>query len=177
VPGENDFLAGLGIPLPRVFDRFTDDAAEQESMVQAYLAYSREHHDRLVRAYPGVIETLRGIVERGDRVAVVTSKGTQTARHGAEITGIAEWVEVLVGRDCVTVHKPDPHPFQHALSLLGGARGGRAVVVGDSPRDLEAGRRGGFVTAAALWGPFSRAALEPESPNHWLEDPRKIGAI
>jgi phosphoglycolate phosphatase-like HAD superfamily hydrolase len=48
------------------------------------------------------------------------------------------------------------------------------VFIGDAPVDCLAGRAAGVTTAAALWGPFSRAALEPHDPDHWLAKPADI---
>jgi pyrophosphatase PpaX len=49
--------------------------------------------------------------------------------------------------------------------------------VGDSPHDLAAGRAAGVRTAAALWGPFSRAVLDLERPDVWLETPSEIAQL
>jgi pyrophosphatase PpaX len=41
-------------------------------------------------------------------------------------------------------------------------------LVGDSPHDVEAGRRAGVSTAAALWGPFSRSVLAAAEPTYFV---------
>jgi phosphoglycolate phosphatase-like HAD superfamily hydrolase len=46
--------------------------------------------------------------------------------------------------------------------------------VGDSIHDLQSGRAAGVLTAAALWGPFTRSQLEPGEPDFWLEDPADV---
>jgi pyrophosphatase PpaX len=54
-----------------------------------------------------------------------------------------------------------------ALERLG-VEAGEALFVGDSPHDVAAGRAAGTRTAAALWGPFPRQALEKSSPDAFL---------
>jgi len=49
--------------------------------------------------------------------------------------------------------------------------------VGDSVHDMESGRAAGMLTAAALWGPFSREHLAPAEPDHWLEHPSELLAL
>jgi pyrophosphatase PpaX len=67
----------------------------------------------------------------------------------------------------------DPEPVHRALEALNVAAG-RAVVVGDSPHDVQAGKQAGVRTAAALWGPFPRSVLQQVEPTYWLEQPRDI---
>jgi pyrophosphatase PpaX len=50
-------------------------------------------------------------------------------------------------------------------------------MVGDSPHDITAGHRAGTKTAAALWGPFSRAVLEPTNPDRWLTRPSELATL
>jgi pyrophosphatase PpaX len=47
-------------------------------------------------------------------------------------------------------------------------------MIGDSPYDIQAGRRAGCRTAAVLWGPFNRETLTPYNPTRFLEDPREL---
>jgi len=60
-----------------------------------------------------------------------------------------------------------------AVRLLG-ADPRTTVYVGDSIHDLHSGRGAGVFTAAALWGPFTRAQLEPAGPDFWPEHPSEI---
>jgi phosphoglycolate phosphatase-like HAD superfamily hydrolase len=45
-----------------------------------------------------------------------------------------------------------------------------AVFVGDSPHDIASGNAAGVISIAALWGPFTRAQLEPYHPAYYLDD-------
>jgi pyrophosphatase PpaX len=76
----------------------------------------------------------------------------------------------------VTRPKPDAEPVTLALSLLGVDRS-RAVMVGDSPHDLQAGRAAGVATAAVTWGAFSLAELLPCTPDHVLHHPSEFVSL
>ena len=78
--------------------------------------------------------------------------------------------------DSTERHKPDPAPVLHALSALG-ATPERALFLGDSPHDIEAGNAAGVISVAALWGPFSRTVLERASPAFFLEHIRELPAL
>jgi len=51
-------------------------------------------------------------------------------------------------------------PVHHALAQLRRSPA-EALMVGDSPHDLAAGRGAGTATAGVLWGAASREALAP----------------
>jgi pyrophosphatase PpaX len=119
---------------------------------------------------------LQAIRSAGARVAVVTSKNRATSARGLAVAGLDDLVEAVVACDDVTHPKPHPEPVARALSLLG-ARPHRTVFVGDSLHDLHSGRAAGVRTAAALWGPFSRADLAEGAPDFWVEDPRDLVTV
>jgi len=55
-----------------------------------------------------------------------------------------------------------------------GANPASTVYVGDSIHDMHSGRSAGVRTAAVLWGPFGRSALEAADPDHWLQHPHEL---
>ncbi len=173
VPSDEAWLQGLGTPLWAQFRAWTDDEAEIEAMVATYRAHNLTHHDRLVREYPGVREAVTMLKARGRRLGVVTSKMRRGALRGLSCCGYDGTFETLVCADDVERHKPDPEPVYRALAALD-ADPERAVFIGDSPHDMASGRAAGVATAAVLWGPFAREALETHEPDHWLEAPGEI---
>jgi pyrophosphatase PpaX len=175
---ERDFwLAGLGRPLVWQFSQLTSDAREIEAMVATYRRYNFEHHDAMVCAFPGAVDAIRALHERGTSLGIVTSKARHGALRGLSHCGLdLRWFGAIVGADDVEAHKPDPTPVRRALELLG-ARAETTVMVGDSPHDLAAGRAAGTRTAAVAWGPFPREHLLATEPDFWLESPREIADL
>jgi pyrophosphatase PpaX len=173
VPPRESWLRGLGTPLWDQLKAFCDDPAEIPAMIATYREYNLEHHDAMVRRYPGLLETVRELKAAGRRLGVVTSKMRAGTLRGLACCGLDGLFEALVGADDVDRHKPDPAPVLKALELLG-ADPETTVFVGDSPHDLAAGHAAGVRTAAALWGPFPREWLEPHRPDYWLTEPSEI---
>ena len=66
--------------------------------------------------------------------------------------------------------KPHREPVDRAVEKLS-ADPAETLFVGDSVHDMRAGNAAEVSTGAALWGPFSRADLEPSEPLHWLASP------
>jgi pyrophosphatase PpaX len=168
VPSDAEWLTGVGIPLAAMFKRYARDDAEVDALILKYREYQLAHHDRLVKCYDQVVETVDFIRAAGHPVAIVTSKTGWLARRGLDHVGLGPHFDVIVGCDICERHKPDPQPVHIALERLG-YQPREAAFVGDSVHDIEAGNAAGVTTVAALWGPFSREDLAASKPTHFLE--------
>jgi pyrophosphatase PpaX len=165
-PSDAEWLTGVGIPLRTMFGRYARDDAERESFIAAYREYQMPNHDRLVRAYDGVVDTIKELRARGHEVGVVTSKSEALALRGLACVGLARYMDTIVGCDSCTRHKPDPEPVRLALHRLA-SDPGSAVFVGDSVHDVMAGNAAGVTSIGALWGPFQKSDLAPGNPSHY----------
>jgi len=173
VPPDREWLAGVGTPLRAQIRAFAQDPADVEAMIETYRAFQLEHHDRLVREYPGTFEAIRELRDRGDRLGIVTSKMRAQSLLGLRRCRLDGLIETMVCADDIDRHKPDPAPIRRALELLE-SDASSAVYVGDSPHDMAAGRAAGVRIAAALWGPFERSDLSVYDPDYWLTAPSDI---
>jgi pyrophosphatase PpaX len=144
-----------------------------EALIATYREYNLANHDRMVRVFPGVVEAVKELRERGIPMGLVTSKARQGALRGLRLVGLDTAMDVLVCADEVTNAKPHPEPVATAVRLLG-SEPSSTVYVGDSIHDLHSGRGAGVHTAAVLWGPFTRGQLEAGEPDFWLEHPSEL---
>jgi pyrophosphatase PpaX len=167
-PSDAEWLSGVGTPLVEMFRRYATDPGDVEPLIARYREYQFPNHDRLVHAYDGVVDTVKQLRAAQHPLAVVTSKTEVLARRGIDLVGIGDCFDVVIGCDSTERHKPHPEPVLVALDQLGRSPS-EAVFVGDSVHDMASGNAAGVATIAALWGPFTRADLEPSDPRHWLE--------
>lgn len=137
-------------------------------MVETYRAFNLANHDRLTKVFPGVVETIAGLAEQGVKLGVVSSKIQRTVLRGLRLFDLARYFSTAVCLEETERHKPDPAPVLLALDQLG-LTAAETLMVGDSPADLEAGRRAGTATAAVAWSTFSRERLAEAEPTYWLE--------
>jgi pyrophosphatase PpaX len=168
-PTVTEWVALIGTPLDAMIRRWAADEADVALLKERYKVHQWAHHDAMVRAFPGVPDVLDALGRRGVRMAVVTSKLESSARRSLEFLGLLGHFEVLVGLEATARHKPDPEPVRFALDALATAPG-EAAFVGDSPHDVRAGNAAGVATVATLWGPFTRAELEPAAPRAWAAE-------
>ena len=140
----------IGIPVQRQMKmlRGTEGPAAAEITERYY----REFHrlvDRGVRLYPGVRETLEFLQNRA--IATMSTRRRDEARHMLGVAGIDRFFRAIVGGDEVVRPKPDPALPLHGARALG-VPPSQAVVVGDAPVDIQAGRAAGSWTVAAAYG-------------------------
>lgn len=167
-------MANVGQPL---MTQFRDMAPEHaDELLLAFREFNREHHDLLASSYPGTVATLQELARRGIPMAIVTSKGTESATRGIERFGIAGLVSVVVTADDVAVHKPDPHPLRVAARRLG-VELGYSIYLGDSPHDMQAAIGGDAIAVAALWGAFSTRDVLAPGPSFALESILELPAL
>jgi len=175
-PATEAWVAGIGTPLASQFRPYARDEADLERLIQRYREYQNQNHDRLPRCYHGVTDVVRTLSERGHPLAIVTSKANEIAHRSIAHVGLAAYFPVVVGVESTTRHKPNPEPVWFALQQLGAEAEG-AYFVGDSPHDIAAGNAAGVSTVAALWGAFTREALERAGPRHVLDRIERLDSV
>lgn len=133
-----------------------------EAKLAAASSIYQDHHAQqcteLVVAFPGVREHLSQWQWEGRRLGVVTNKPVKFALRVLEHLNLTTFLPVVIGGDSTLARKPDPEPVVEALAQLGG-QANDAMMVGDSPADILAGRAAGMRTAAVLYGYRSEAVL------------------
>lgn len=166
-PTRPQWVAGIGTPLRTQLADWCDDDAQVAMLVERYRAFQDLHLERLTVPYDGAVAVLNWVRGAGHATALVTSKGRGTTARSLAHVGLGGAFDAIVTYEDTELHKPEPEPVLHALELLG-IPAEHALFIGDSPHDMYAGRAAGVRTAAALWGPFSRAELAPADPTWWL---------
>ena len=167
-PPLDEWIAGIGTPLDAMLRTWARDEEDVLALRARYREYQFANHDAKTHAYPGAVDTVRSLHAAGYPLAVVTSKLEYGARRSLKWIGVDDCFTAIVGIDATAKHKPEPEPVWHALALLGDIPPAEALFIGDSTHDMHAGNAAGVATAAALWGPFSRAQLETAHPRYWL---------
>lgn len=132
-------------------------SAELGRRLEACFNDSYPHHAaRGVRVFPGVTAALARLRCHGISVGVVTNKAR--SRYGADATELASLIDVAVCAEDVASAKPDPEGVHRALAALD-ARGGHAVLVGDSAVDVATANAAGIPAIGVTWGSSSASAL------------------
>jgi len=140
-----------------------------DDLIQKYRAIYPAREHRLTKPYPGVAETLAAL---GGRKATATTKGTPTTRAVLEKFGLIQYFDHVQGTDGFP-HKPAPDVVLASLRALG-AGPEECLFVGDSPADMEAGRRAGVKICAVLYGYGDAEELRRWEPDYIISDIREL---
>jgi|TARA_R100000005_G_C5003135_1_gene211172 phosphoglycolate phosphatase len=124
---------------------------EFEAQRQRLLALYADVLGSSAQPYPGIPALLGALAERGIAWGVSTNKPRAFAAPLMERLDIQPSIGSLVCPDDVRERKPHPEALLRNCAELG-CRPEQAIYIGDHQRDIEAGRRAGMYTVAALYG-------------------------
>jgi phosphoglycolate phosphatase len=110
--------------------------------------------------YPGVVETLQALRERGIAVAVCTNKPERFVRPLLDALDLGEYFEVIVGGDTLPERKPSALPLLHVVRHFG-LQPAQCLMVGDSATDIQTAAAAGVPMALVTYG-YLRG-LEPRA--------------
>ncbi len=140
-----------------------------EEMMEAYRVHNYANHEKYVKAYPTVVDTMIALKEAGFKLGIVTTKLNHAAQLGLELSGMKDIFDSLIGLDDVTHAKPHPEPILTAMGELK-ANPMTTLMVGDNYHDIEAGHNAGVKTAGVAWTIKGREVLEAHEPDFMLEE-------
>jgi HAD superfamily hydrolase (TIGR01509 family) len=167
-----EYMKGfIGLHLIDLFtDVYPDYSTEQiDGLIRQYRTNYLARGHLQTRLYPGVAEALAAL---GGRKATATTKGSPTTRAILEQFALIQYFDHVQGTDGFPC-KPAPDVVLVALAALG-ARREECLFVGDSPADMEAGRRAGVRTCAVRYGYGKGDELAKWAPDYWVGDLREL---
>jgi HAD superfamily hydrolase (TIGR01509 family) len=102
-----------------------------------------------LKSYPGVVEGLTLLKEKGLKLAVVSNAKRRELEAGLRHTGLHDFFDLILSRDDVLKFKPDPLPYLTAVRQFG-LTPDQCISVEDSPAGIESSLMGGIPSAAIL---------------------------
>ena len=161
----------IGTPLEEMFRVLIPTLSIDEvwQYVQEYRKYYSIHHLKDTTILPGADRFLRKLREQGFKLGLVTAKYRKPVLEVLAHFNLMELFDTIVTGYEVKRHKPAPDIILEAVKRLG-INVSNCAVVGDSPIDVEAGRRAGALTIAVLTGPYGKQEIKKAKPNFILEN-------
>jgi HAD superfamily hydrolase (TIGR01509 family) len=111
-----------------------------------------------LRPFPCTRELLQRFRDDGLTLAVASSAKKDELTALLDIAGVTDLIAQPTSSDDAANSKPDPDIVQAAMKTTGCAPG-HAVMLGDTPYDIEAARRAGLFVVALECGGWGRAEL------------------
>lgn len=119
-----------------------------------YKAFLERYERRMTQEtapYPGMREVITELTRDGWDWGVVTNKSEALSRPLMAAMAFDPAPLCIIGGDTAAAPKPDASPIQLGLEQIG-ADPASSIYVGDSDRDITAGRAAGTATIAAAYG-------------------------
>jgi len=109
-------------------------------------------------AFPQSIELLKILKSKGKSVGIVTRNSKAASMKTLELSGLLDYIDIIITRDDVQKVKPDPEHVEIAINHLK-KKAEDTVVVGDHTYDILSGKRAGCFTIGILSGVSSKECL------------------
>lgn len=168
---DEEILTFNGPPLYETFMNINPELAGE--MVDTYRAHNIANHDKYVKVFPTVVETLERLKESNIKMAVVSAKMRQGVELGLEMTNLRQYFDSIVSVDDVTKPKPHPEPVMKAMEQLGGNKE-TSLMVGDNSHDIESGNKAGLKTVGVKWSSKGENFLKQYDPTFMIDEMRDI---
>jgi phosphoglycolate phosphatase len=155
VPGQLRYLVGHGVRT--LFERaFTETGADVPAgdlaaLGEEFLVHYRANIARESRPFAGVSETLDRLAANGARAGICTNKPHDLTELLLAELKLERHFHAVHGAGRAPYHKPDPRHVLDVVAALNGTLE-RAVMVGDSPVDVEAARAAQIPVIAMSYG-------------------------
>jgi HAD superfamily hydrolase (TIGR01549 family) len=149
----------IGMGGDKLVGQVAGDEVEADRGDEIRAAWQEEYAALLgeVPALPGARELIGGVAGQGYLVALASSGEKEFSEAALRTLGVGDLVHTMTSSADVDDSKPDPDILGVTLDRLPAER---AVLVGDTPYDVEAAARIGLACVCVLTGGFSRTELE-----------------
>lgn len=172
LPGSvrEEWLKYVGLPMEEGITRtFGPLGRTLEEVLPTYRSFNYTANEHMIHGFDGVSELLAELKRRGVRQAIASSKRSGPLTRQVAGLGWSSIFEILVTPDEVAKAKPDPESIHLILARLG-VDPGDAVMVGDTPFDLDMARRAGIRSVAVGHGFYGEEALAELGPMAYAPD-------
>ncbi|HFA59178.1 MAG TPA: HAD family hydrolase, partial [Rhodospirillales bacterium] len=112
---------GARMLLVRALETAGRDTTEEaiDRLHRRFVALYERHPCRYSAPFPGAVECLRHLRERGVRLGVCTNKPQRASEQLLDALGLAPYFSVVIGGDRAVRRKPDPEHPRAVLAALG----------------------------------------------------------
>ena len=167
-PTFDEVKRAVGGSMPVTIKTFFDD----ESLEAAKMHWNKrfdEIHLEGVRLLDGARELIGELDRREFRLAVFTNKSGDHTRNIIRSLGLFDSFSLILGANDTNFRKPQPQLSQHALNQLG-IEGNEALLIGDSPFDIESAKCVGMKCYCVSTGSHSKEELEAANADCVFDD-------
>ena len=151
----------IGLPLKECFSSIipmSDEQAEECAKVYSEI-FNVKNVPGVVKAFPGVIETLERLSSQGILMSIASSRSHRTLAKLMHELDLSKYITYLIAADDVVDKKPAAESVLKTLRHFN-VEAHETLVVGDAEFDILMGRNAGTHTCGVTYGNGSKESLE-----------------
>jgi len=172
-----DYKFKVGNGINKLFWRALPEGEKTEENVlrvrKEFIPFYNEHNIDFSRPYPGMLELLDTLQQKGILMAVASNKYQEaTTKIITHFFPTIDFVAIFGQRDGVAI-KPDAAVVQEIIEKAGVAPE-EVLYVGDSGVDMQTGANAGVETCGVTWGFRPRTELEEFAPQHIVDTAEEL---
>ena len=160
---------GIQRSIERIVGSQASDLVEQA--IQMYRSHYSQHLLDHTVLYPYVEETLAAFGHK--KKAVVSNKRQEPSVAILKGLKVSHHFNMILGGDQVIEKKPAPESILRTLNQLRVAPK-QAIMIGDSPDDLQAGRVAGLITCGVTYGFHPKERLLAARPDYLIDSLQQL---
>jgi HAD superfamily hydrolase (TIGR01509 family) len=166
------WLQCVGLPVEEGISRtFGPLGVELAPVLAAYRSFKHAEHESLIQEFDGISDLLEELRRRGVPMAIASSKRGLPLRRQSKVLGWEGLFDPIVTPDEVQPGKGKPDPESLFLCLKAhGLAPQDAVMVGDTPFDLDMALRAGVPSVAVGHGFSNQEAMAEFAPRAYAPD-------
>lgn len=145
---------GLGLP--------------KEQWQRADELWTQHYGEQSVELIKGAGETIAKLRQKKYRLGVVSSGNDCRVNREIKELGLAGFFEVVICHEQIRNRKPDPEGLETAMRLMNCSREG-SCYIGDTPEDIEMGKRAGLLTVGVRSAYPTNWKLERSNPDIFIQ--------
>ena len=186
--GDEEYIfSTFGEPLYLSMEKAFPDFDVEET-VQIYREFQKDIFDSAIKAFPGIVDLISGLHDKGYKIGIVTSRLKPSTIRGSEIIGVKDYIDAFVTVEDTDKSKPDPEPALLCLEKLR-SKAEESIMVGDSAFDMGCGKNAGMTTVMVGWSEAAKSegSVAKESagdderdiftPDHIIKNPEDLWGI
>ncbi|WP_206240184.1 HAD family hydrolase [Novosphingobium terrae] len=135
------------------------DEAAQKRLGEVHGAVFKTHFLEAVKPFAQARALLAHAHGSGQQIVLASSASEAELDHYLDLLDVRDLVDATTTSDDVKHTKPAPDIFAEALAKLSNVSAEEAMVVGDTPYDMQAANKAGIAAVGLRSGKFSDDAL------------------
>ena len=144
----DDIIRTFGEPLSLTMEKMLD--IDPVEAVKIYRSYHNQKFEDLIRIFPGMLELVIELFNRGYKLAIVTSRLRNTTLLGLRKFDMEKYFSYVLTADDTDKHKPDPAAINIVLEKLN-SKPDESIMIGDSKFDIMCANNAGVKSILVGW--------------------------